>query len=158
MSSINEDTEDFMSIDVDDENVGPRDLRAVAKRGKKALAENEQLRRELAFTKAGINPDDPRMKYFVRGYDGELSADAIKTAALEAGFLQQEAPAPVPVAVEQADFSAQERVMQASAGAVAEDVTEAAAVARLEQAMAEGGVEAMLEVARQYGLPTFSES
>jgi len=39
-------------------------------------------------------------------------------------------------------------------GAIYEDASEEAALARLESAMEEGGVEAMLEVARQYGIPT----
>ena len=30
------------------------------------------MKRELAFTKAGIPLEDPRIDYFVKGYDGEL--------------------------------------------------------------------------------------
>lgn len=44
--------------------------------------------RELAFVKAGINPDLPIAKYFVKAYDGELTADAIREAGIEAGLLQ----------------------------------------------------------------------
>jgi hypothetical protein len=127
----------------------PAGLRAAVKRAEKTKAENEALKRELAFAKAGIDPDDTRMKYFVRGYDGELSADAIKQAAREAGFVQEQAQETPPQ-----DFSAQQRIMNASAGAVAEDVTEQAAIARLEQAYAEGGVQAVVEVARSYGVPS----
>jgi hypothetical protein len=64
---------------------------------RKLEAENKALReqaalaataqRELTFVKAGINPDDPRAKYFVKGYDGELSVDAIRSAAAEAAIL-----------------------------------------------------------------------
>jgi hypothetical protein len=64
---------------------------------------------------------------------------------------QQAAPQENPVA------DAQQRVMAASAGAVAEDNSEAAALARLESALAEGGVEAMLDVARSYGVPTTTD-
>ena len=46
--------------------------------------EAEQAKREMAFMKAGINTSDPAAKYFVKGYDGELSMDAIKQAAVEA--------------------------------------------------------------------------
>jgi hypothetical protein len=47
--------------------------------------------------------------------------------------------------------------MTAAAGAIMEDSSEEAAYARLESAMEEGGVEAMLDVARQYGIPIASE-
>ena len=44
--------------------------------------------RELAFVKAGIDPDLPISKYFVKAYDGELTADAIREAGIEAGLLK----------------------------------------------------------------------
>ena len=44
--------------------------------------------RELAFVKAGIDPELPISKYFVKAYDGELSADAIREAGIEAGLLK----------------------------------------------------------------------
>lgn len=53
----------------------------------KALAEALQAKRELNFLKAGVNPDDPKFKYFVKAYDGELSSDAIKQAAIEAQLM-----------------------------------------------------------------------
>ena len=53
--------------------------------------------------------------------------------------------------------SAQQRVMTASAGAFIEDSSEEAAYSRLEAAMEDGGVNAMLEVARQYGIPIATE-
>ena len=56
----------------------------------KALAEALEAKRELAFVKAGISPADPKFKYFVKGYDGELNPDAIKQAAIEAQFLSPE--------------------------------------------------------------------
>jgi len=93
------------------------------------------------------------MSYFIKGYDGELDAETIRQAAVDAGFLQMEQPQDEtpPVA------AAEQRVMAASAGAVQEDHSEAAALARLESALNEGGVEAMLEVARSYGVPTSTE-
>lgn len=58
---------------------------------------NAQLARENAFLKAGVNPEDPKMGYFMRGYEGELDTEAIKTAATEAGFLGAPAePTPPP--------------------------------------------------------------
>lgn len=131
-----------------------KSLRRAANSKKQLEKELADARRELAFAKAGISLDDPKMKYFIKGYDGELSAAAVRQAALEGGFLdQQQQPDPVQEQVS----AAQSRVMQASAGAILEDNTEQAALSRLQNAMEEGGIEAMLDVARQYGIPIGSE-
>lgn len=63
-------------------------LRDRADQARALEQQNEQIARENAFLKAGINPDDKQLGYFVRGYDGELKPEAIKAAAEEAGFLQ----------------------------------------------------------------------
>jgi ribosomal protein L12E/L44/L45/RPP1/RPP2 len=148
--------EDFDTEESDSGNEEtPRGLRRAANKGKKLESENQQLKRELAFFKAGIDTDDPRMRYFVKGYDGELTAEAVRGAATEAGFLQQAPSGPDPQAM--AINSAQQRVMTASAGAFIEDSSEEAAYSRLEAAMEDGGVNAMLEVARQYGIPIATE-
>ena len=39
------------------------------------------------FVKAGIQTDDPRFKYFLKGYDGELTPEAIRRAAEEAQLI-----------------------------------------------------------------------
>jgi hypothetical protein len=130
-----------------------KSLRRAANSKKKLEQELNELKRELAFAKAGLSMDDPKMKYFVKGYEGEMSADAIREAALEAGFLasqqvQEENPNLA------AAGAAQQRVMQAASGVAYEGLTEEAALAQLESAMQEGGIEALLDVARQYGIPT----
>lgn len=43
--------------------------------------------RELAFAKAGVDITDERNGYFVRGYTGDLTVEAIKEAATKGGFL-----------------------------------------------------------------------
>ena len=149
---------DYDSSDVEDSHEDGNDiksLRLAANSKKKLEQELNEMRRELAFTKAGINPEDPKMRYFIKGYDGEMTAEAVRHAAMESGFLasQQQGPDPVIEAVS----SAQQRVMTASAGAVIEDSTEDAAIYRMQQAMEEGGIDAMMDVARQYGLPTHVE-
>lgn len=60
-----------------------RDLR-------KQLAEAETARREFNFMKAGIDPTEPKFKYFVKGYDGDLSPEAIRQAASEAQLITPE--------------------------------------------------------------------
>jgi ribosomal protein L12E/L44/L45/RPP1/RPP2 len=54
-----------------------------------AQAEMEEMRRQLAFARAGIDVDDPAAKYFVRGYDGELDRDSIIAAAIEVRLIGQ---------------------------------------------------------------------
>lgn len=155
--SINYADEDYDTEEIDESEASesPRGLRRAANKGKKLESENQQLKRELAFFKAGIDIDDPRMKYFAKGYDGELTADAVRQAAMEAGFLQTQSAAQN--VQNQEIASAQQRVLTASAGAIYEDSSEDAAFSRLEQAMEEGGVDAMMEVARQYGIPIATE-
>ena len=150
--------DDYSDIQAEEPSGDAGDIKSLrrAANGKKQLEkELEDLRRELAFTKAGINPDDPKMRYFVKGYDGEMTAEAVRQAAAEAGFLPSQQSGPSPV--QQAAAAAQDRVAMAAAGAIVEDASEDAALARLEAAMEEGGVEAMLEVARQYGIPIATE-
>lgn len=152
-------TDDDFDLEDDDSN-SIQALRRAANAAKKLKAENARMKRELAFAKAGIPLTDPKMNYFVKGYEGDLEPDAIREAATEAGFLAVEA-APQEGQVSDADGQAvaqvQQRVMAASAGATSEDISEAAALARMEAAMQEGGIEAMLDVARQYGIPTNAE-
>lgn len=130
-----------------------KSLRRAANGKKKLEQELAEAKRQLAFVKAGINPDDPRMKYFVKGYDGEMTAQAVRQAAMEAGFLQAAADASVPREVAQA----QDRVVNAAIGGAYENDGESAALARMEQAMQEGGIDAMLDVARQFGIPIGTE-
>lgn len=152
-------TEDDSYDDTTDESNGDasdiKGLRRAANGKKKLEQELANAKRELAFIKAGINPDDPKMRYFVKGYEGDLNADAVREAALEAGFLASQQSQPDPQ--KEAAAAAQSRVMAASAGGAYEDASEEAAYARLESAMEEGGIESMLEVARQYGIPIATE-
>lgn len=56
----------------------------------KSAADPEEvnaLRREVVFLKAGIDPEAPKHKYFVKGYDGELTREAILAEAQAAGLI-----------------------------------------------------------------------
>lgn len=75
---------DDQTPDSDDTTMSPeaiRNLRSAADEGKKAKAEAEEARRELAFVKAGINTEDKVGRMLYATYDGELDAEAIKSAA-----------------------------------------------------------------------------
>jgi hypothetical protein len=133
----------------DDGDEDFKNLRAKAKRADALERENTQMKRELAFTKAGIPMDDPKVGYFVKGYDGELDPSAIRSAAEEAGFIQapvqQEDPA-----VQQAQRG-QQRVMQAASGA--ETQFDGAGIQfGAEQAMKEGGLEGLSAYSKQFGV------
>lgn len=66
-----------------------QDIRALEKKGKafdEAASERDRLQRELVFTKAGINTETDAGKIFMRGFDGELTLEAVKTAAQSFGL------------------------------------------------------------------------
>ena len=155
-SNENYTDDDFLE---DDDATDIRSLRKAANAARKLKAEVTQMKRELAFARAGLPLDDPRMSYFVKGYEGEMDAEAIREAAISSGFLApvQSDTDTAHQAQTQAAAAVQQRVMAASAGSTAEDISEAAAIGRMEAAMEEGGLEAMLDVARQYGIPTNTE-
>ena len=146
--------EDFDSNDGDAIGDGGdiKSLRRAANGKKQLEKELADIKRELAFAKAGLPMNDPRMNYFVKGYDGDMTAEAIREAAMEAGFLAVQGQGEDPAISNAA--AAQQRVMSASSGVAYEGLTEQAALAQLESAMEEGGIEAMLDVARQFGIPT----
>lgn len=75
--------------------IGKKDLAQLRKAANAASARDQELaglRRQMAFMQAGIDPADKKLSYFAKGYEGELDAEAIKAAAMEAGFLSEPAP------------------------------------------------------------------
>lgn len=93
-----------------------RDLEKEVAELRKEKAEAAQAKRELAFAKAGIPMDTPMAKYFIKGYDGELTPEAIKEAATEAGLV-----AGVKVNPLQEEANAWKRSNQVSNGTNLED-------------------------------------
>jgi len=61
-----------------DETSGIKELRDAADRGKEAIAERDQLKREVAFMKAGVDTETPAGKLLFKAYDGELDSASIK--------------------------------------------------------------------------------
>ena len=75
---------------------GIKDLREAAERGKKATQENDALKREMAFLKAGVDTESKAGQLLFKAYDGELDVESIRTEADELGlFKSSEEPAPV---------------------------------------------------------------
>lgn len=95
-NTIDDDTEPEDEPGADDGHVtmgrsDVRSLRAAAKKGKRV----DEVERELAFTKAGIDTDSDAGRMFMRGYDGELDKEKVREAAIPFGLVQAE-PAPEP--------------------------------------------------------------
>lgn len=67
-----------------------RKLEAENKALKEAVAAKAEAERKLAFVEAGIDLSAPGAKYFVKGYDGELSPEAIRQAAEEASLIRKQ--------------------------------------------------------------------
>jgi hypothetical protein len=138
-----------------------RRLEKAAREGSAAQVELAQVKRDMAFRDAGINPSsDPRLQYFVKGYEGEATVEAIKTAAIEAGFLkaQQEAagatgaPDPSGGGPSPAELEAIRRMNGATSAPQAPDVSMDAAF-HTALAAAQSPAEIMQVVAR-FGVPT----
>lgn len=144
MSDQYDDTDDDR-----DDNEDFKNLRAKARKADQYERELAQAKRELAFVRAGVPLDDPKMTYFVKGYDGELEPDAIRTAAVEAGFMQ--APTVDADPAVEAAAAGQAAVMAASTGAINE-FDETTIDYMMEQAYQQGGIEALSDVAQQYGV------
>ena len=86
-----------------------RNLRRAAKERDDLTAQVNAQNRELAFARAKIDMDDPKLKYFVKGYEGELTPEAIRAQAEADGFFQTPQ-------VSHQDAGGQQRMAQASAG------------------------------------------
>lgn len=122
-----------------------RSLERDAKSAREANGKVAELERRLAFSDAGINASvDPKLKYFVAGYSGDITAEAIRAAAEEAGFLT-----PVTPQASDAEMAAHDRVSDASAGAGNRPQDDP--VAKLREAAATGGRQAVLDQIRKDG-------
>jgi hypothetical protein len=87
MSDVNEFDDETMDQGQDPVRAHMRKLEKELKQSKQALAEAEAAKRELAFVKAGVPLDNPVAKYFIKGYDGEITPEAIRAAAEEANLV-----------------------------------------------------------------------
>ena len=70
---------------------GIKELRDAADRGREAIQERDQLKREMAFMKAGVDTDSKAGQLLFKAYDGELDTEAIQAE------WQELAPSSVPV-------------------------------------------------------------
>lgn len=105
----------------DDDDQEPSALRArlaeEARARAEAQAELAALRTKDLFRDAGIDPSKPLHAAAMRGYEGELTGDAVRSYVAELGITADSAPAPAPQNPASADEQAAlERMAQAGAG------------------------------------------
>lgn len=121
-----------------------RKLEEEAKALRDQLAAAQSAQRELAFVKAGVDLNAPVAKYFVKGYEGELSPEAIRAAAEEANLVPKAAEAPEVKSEQQAWNRLQKA---ATAGQTSEPPADW--VSRINNAKSAEEVQMLLSQARQ---------
>ena len=89
MSDANYEFEDDVKDQVERNPVRAqlRNLEARNKELEAKLSEATEAQRKLAFVEAGVDITSPASRYFVKGYDGEMTADAIRQAAQETNLI-----------------------------------------------------------------------
>ena len=103
-----------------------RELEAKAKRADELEAQIQQMQRKEVFRDAGLDPSNKMTEYFMKGYEGELSVQAIQAEANDAGLSTMTTTGSIGNLAEQqaqADqFEAERRIQQAGddAGPVAD--------------------------------------
>jgi hypothetical protein len=105
-----------------------------------AAAEAE---RKLAFVEAGVDPSLPVAKYFMKGYDGELTPEAIRQAAIEAQIISDRQAAQV-----KQEAAAWQQTTAAAAGNTTGEAP-VDIVTRISNAKSQQEVEMLLAEARQ---------
>lgn len=110
----------------------------------------EQAQRRLAFAEAGIPLGDKRMGFFIKGYDGEMTPDAIREAAIENGFLDEgQTGEPGQTTVDgQVERQVVENVFSASTGAGTQNPD---GMSALYDAFEKGGADAVIKLMAETG-------
>jgi hypothetical protein len=94
-----------------------RNLEAKNKELEAKLLQATEAQRKLAFVEAGVDLNAPVSRYFVKAYDGEMTADAIRAAAQEANLIAGTQPK----AEQQAEQKVWDRVSRAKSFGEASD-------------------------------------
>ena len=84
-----------------------RELEAKAKRADELEAQVQQMQRKEVFRDAGLDPSNKMTEYFMKGYEGELSVEAIQAEASSAGLSNVVSQANTSMVEQQAQFAQQ---------------------------------------------------
>ena len=91
-----------------------RDLEARASEGDEAKKELQQLKRKEVFRDAGLDPSNKMTEYFMKGYEGDLSVEAIQAEANDAGLSTMTTMASIGNLAQDTDALAERRIQQAA--------------------------------------------
>src|SRR6266566_2787510 len=69
-----------------------KNTRKKARQADAAMAERDAAKRELMLMKAGIDLETPHGRLFAKGYDGDLTLEAVKASATDYGLLTPATP------------------------------------------------------------------
>jgi len=97
-----------------------RDLEKRAKEAESQLAETQErlsgYERRDVFRSAGLDLEDRQVSYFVKAYDGEMDAEAIRAEAEAAGFVGRDASASSSSPIKRDALDAEQRIAVAGEG------------------------------------------
>jgi hypothetical protein len=111
--------------EVQEDTPSVKELRDAADRGRKATQELDDVKREMAFMKAGVDTDTKAGKLLLKAYDGELDVESIKAEAEELGLFKiAEAPKAVTQDRETDEVASVERQALADSSVPPENQTE----------------------------------
>lgn len=91
-----------------------RDLEARASEGDEAKKELQQLKRKEVFRDAGLDTSNKMTEYFMKGYEGDLSVEAIQAEANDAGLSNMTANASSTNPAQDTDALAERRIQHAA--------------------------------------------
>lgn len=132
-------------------------LRREKRERQKAADEALAAKRELAFMRAGIDPESSKIAgLFYKSYDGDLDVEKIQAAAIEIGFKQAAPATPEQQAAEQqrqANLAAQGAVASAAGSAEATPSFDAQNEKAMREALAAGGVDGLAAYLASQGVP-----
>lgn len=122
-----------------------RKLREKARKHDEMEQKLQAMERKELFRDAGVNPSDAKFKYFVKGYDGEMTVEAIQKEAAEAGLITLEPENP------KDEVEGHQKIDDAGAGAAPTGKVDA--LEKLKGSDAKS-LDEFIEQARNAGIPT----
>ena len=124
-----------------------RDLEKRAKEAESQLAETQErlssYERRDVFRSAGLDLEDRQVSYFVKAYDGEMDAEAIRAEAEAAGFVGRDASASSSSPIKRDALDAEQRI--AAAGEGGDPVSQADLNSRIAATNTEAELRALME-------------
>jgi len=124
-----------------------RDLEKRAKEAESQLAETQErlsgYERRDVFRSAGLDLEDRQVSYFVKAYDGEMDAEAIRAEAEAAGFVGRDASASSSSPIKRDALDAEQRI--AVAGEGGDPVSQADLNSRIAATNTEAELRALME-------------